>query len=96
MMIQVMNTQWKNSINSSNNVCTKMKKLLNFLKERMNATEDSGEDVETLGEYAKENIKEDVKNITQTKDNAPQIKINLGSTKTSGIASLYEQMKGGR
>lgn len=70
--------------------------VINFLKERMNSTEDSGEDVETLGEYAKENIKEDVKNITQTKDNAPQIKINLGSTKTSGIASLYAQMKGGR
>ena len=68
--------------------------FISFIKERM--AEDDGEKVDTLGEYAKENIKEDVKNITQTKDHAPQIKINLGNTNKGGIASLYNQMKGGR
>lgn len=68
--------------------------FISFIKERM--AEDDGEKVDTLGEYAKENIKEDVENITQTKDHAPQIKINLGNTNKGGIASLYNQMKGGR
>jgi hypothetical protein len=74
--------------------------IIDFIKERMNTTEDGCNDddgCQSLGEYAKENVKEDIKNVTQTNDHAPQIKVNLKqNANNEGIAGLFAQMKGGR
>lgn len=64
--------------------------IIDFIKERMNTTEDGEVDEEsmTLGGYAKE---------CMTSDNAPQIKVNLKqNANNEGIAGLFAQMKGGR
>jgi hypothetical protein len=73
--------------------------IIDFIKERMNTTEDGCNDddgCQSLGEYAKENVKEDIENVTQTNDHAP-IVVKLGNNANkNSLAGMFAEMKGGR
>lgn len=65
--------------------------IIDFIKERMNTTEDGDVKVQRLTEY--DNTDTDV----LANDHAPQIKVNLKqNANNEGIAGLFAQMKGGR